>query len=288
MRFKPFGVRGTHEEADWSALVDGVPPWLVQPILTWLYPFFCYEDDWLPGIQYRRALLMELQIDLKISLQWINDEYAYRSLYESFAGDPPLCLRVVDWCLHKCENPVVAADLEVSLERGSSAYTVGALANATFELHDRISKTVTRSVETSATPGSSSEHHLSLAWSHIYGQEKNLGAGYLEAIKAVECVAIPVSIPDNPTGTLGQVIAAMADKPSKWETSLKPPEGVDAMEHIIGMLRLLWRSQRDRHGVPDPAPRIITIQTEAEAAVHLAATLVHWFDSGAVSRVATL
>ena len=69
--------------------------------------------------------------------------------------------------------------------------------------------------------------------------------------------------------------------------TLYPPEEVDAMEYIVGMLRLLWRSHEIVIGAPDAAPRITTTQTEAEAAVHLAATFFHWFDSGAVSRATT-
>jgi hypothetical protein len=60
--------------------------------------------------------------------------------------------------------------------------------------------------------------------------------------------------------------------------------GVDAVQDIVGMLRLLHRAQSDRHGSPEPAPPVVMTQAEAEAAVHLAATLVHWFDSGAVRR----
>lgn len=256
----------------------------MQPLMTWVQPSFAVGEDF-GGVHFRQEELYQLQIDLKLSLPWGSGaSQAYEALWQQFESDPELFLTVIDWCLHRCSFQR-ARDLERILNDGSSAYKVSATADSVWELQDRVSPTIALSALESATPGSAAEHHLSLAWSHTYGQHKNPGASYGESIKAVECVAIPVVIPNNPVGTLGQVIAAMAEKPSKWETSLKPPPGVDAIENIIGMLRLLWRSQKDRHGVPDPARPVVISQPEAEAAVHLAATLVHWFDSRAVRLV---
>jgi hypothetical protein len=50
------------------------------------------------------------------------------------------------------------------------------------------------------------------------------------------------------------------------------------------MMRVLWKSQLDRHGTDNEAVPIEVSKDEAETALHLAITLVHWFTSGAVTR----
>ena len=50
-------------------------------------------------------------------------------------------------------------------------------------------------------------------------------------------------------------------------------------------MELLWKGQIDRHGTDDASTPLSVSQAEAEAAVHLAVTLVQWFTSGAVSRI---
>jgi hypothetical protein len=51
---------------------------------------------------------------------------------------------------------------------------------------------------------------------------------------------------------------------------------------VIEMLWLLERGQTDRHGGIDPTRHIS--QEAAEAAVHLATTLVQWFSAGHIRR----
>jgi hypothetical protein len=54
--------------------------------------------------------------------------------------------------------------------------------------------------------------------------------------------------------------------------------------HVVALLELVWKSQLDRHGTADPDVPLSVTHAEAEAAVHLAATLVQWFVTGAVAR----
>jgi hypothetical protein len=48
------------------------------------------------------------------------------------------------------------------------------------------------------------------------------------------------------------------------------------------MLAQLWTSQLDRHGTDDESVPLTVSMEQAEAAVHLATTLVHWFRRGSV------
>jgi hypothetical protein len=50
------------------------------------------------------------------------------------------------------------------------------------------------------------------------------------------------------------------------------------------MLDLLWKSQLDRHGTPDETVPLSVSLEEAEATLHLALTLVHWFRTGAIKE----
>jgi hypothetical protein len=54
---------------------------------------------------------------------------------------------------------------------------------------------------------------------------------------------------------------------------------------VTDMMGQLWTAQLDRHGTNDETAPLAVSQAQAEAAVHLAVTLVHWFQSGAVRPV---
>lgn len=106
---------------------------------------------------------------------------------------------------------------------------------------------------------------------------------YRDAVLAVEAVALPIAIPNNPTGTLGQVVSHISDTEARWTVG-----GLDSTKQasggtLVAMLRTLWHNQ-ERHAQPDGT--IIDVgQAEAEAAVSLAVILVQWFASGAVRRL---
>ncbi|MET8350897.1 hypothetical protein [Micromonospora sp. NPDC005206] len=52
---------------------------------------------------------------------------------------------------------------------------------------------------------------------------------------------------------------------------------------VIGMLRMLWHGQHDRHGGQPSAPGNVSID-EAQVAVSVAVTLVQWFDTELIGR----
>lgn len=73
----------------------------------------------------------------------------------------------------------------------------------------------------------------------------------------------------------------MRDKPSKWKLNLNP-EGINGITQVVGMMQLLWKSQLDRHGTGDVDAPISVTREESEVALHIAASLVHLFTSGAI------
>lgn len=128
--------------------------------------------------------------------------------------------------------------------------------------------------------GTSAGDHLTEAWNNAYGLNLDPVKSYSEAIKAVESAAAPLISPSNLKATLGTIRGEIKANPSKW-TFVLPSVSVPSTEVVVGMISMLWEGQTSRHGGVNPT-RPESIE-EARAAVHLAATLVQWFMSGAIS-----
>ena len=129
------------------------------------------------------------------------------------------------------------------------------------------------------------QHHryLRKAWGATYGRNPQPDTAYRDAVRAVEAAAIPIVRPSRSPPTLGLVITELHDRPERFATRLNPSPPLEPIETVRQMLSLLWKSQRDRHGVDDDVPLTVS-QQEAEDALALAVTLVRWFDTGAVYR----
>lgn len=118
-----------------------------------------------------------------------------------------------------------------------------------------------------------------MAWHDVYGREPTAGDAYREAVRAVEAAVKPIVTPSDPLATLGKMIKAIRDKPTKWAWELGEPT------EVANMMGRLWTSQLDRHGTDDESHPLTVSLQQAEAAVHLAVTLVHWCQSGAFRAV---
>lgn len=125
--------------------------------------------------------------------------------------------------------------------------------------------------------------HLSAAWDSAYGRTPDPDKAYSEAIRAVEAVACPLVLPSTATATLGQVRNHLRDAAAKWAVVLPAKDGSPGpADPVVAMMTALWEGQRSRRaGTPSSRRQS---QDEAEAAVHLAATLVQWLSSGVLYR----
>lgn len=279
---KPLSKRVRPESADWDGPFEGVPDWLVQSFLDFVMPTLIVQD--VIGQAASTPAFRAMQRQLHLTVQWgLGAFQAFRDVWDRAQADPDLLLDMVDFCLGcgqvRWES---ITTLGVALQEGGSAWTVGRDSSGRFELQRRIDATTQALVKDAAGSDQRAAHHLAAAWSEIYGRNPSASEGYREAVRAVETAAIPVVSPNKNTATLGTLIADMKAKPSKWTTSLNPPPSVDDIGQVIAMMELLWKSQLDRHGSVDESAPLHVTQKEAEAALHLSATLVHWFQSGAV------
>jgi hypothetical protein len=82
----------------------------------------------------------------------------------------------------------------------------------------------------------------------------------------------------NDTATLGTVVRHLRDGGHKWRFTLVDRDGASTVDPLLAMLDRLWTGQVSRHGggqrSRDQTP------AEAQAAVHLAATLVQLLSTG--------
>ena len=287
---RPLSKRqASNQSPDWDGLHEGVPDWLVQFLLDWSASFFVtrgyesYERD--------RKTLHAIEVSLRRPLNWaVNNQGAWNDLCSAMVADREFMLDVIDWCVARVDAlllgvPDVVSGLDRALAAGGSAWTVGRDGGGVLELQRRIAPEVVAAIESSSTSNTRSATHLRVAFSKAYGRDPSASESYRESVRAVEVAAIPVISPNNAAATLGTMIRDIQQKPEKWQTVFRPPDSLIDMQVVISMMELLWKSQLDRHGTPDAATPLNVSREEAEAALHLAATLVHWFTSGAVVQI---
>lgn len=171
-------------------------------------------------------------------------------------------------------------ELRDALEDAGSAFTLDGSAR---QLVERVDPTVTAAAEQAAeSTNPTAGELLRDAWRQAYGREPDPTTAYRQAVRAVETVACPLALPQNPKATLGTVIAHLRDDASKkWQFVLVDRDGGGTVDTLVAMLDRLWTGQVSRHAggenSRDQRPG------EAEAAVHLAATLVQLLSTGALA-----
>jgi hypothetical protein len=281
----PLFARHDQDEADaCEGPFEGMPACWYSGANRWVTRHFFLSVDALGERIYNGQELEEAQRYFRIPLDWTSTEAALRSLIGALA-DNRYGPAILDWCAGRTIHQDRLDELEAMLRGASSEWTVGWDEHGVPELQHRIDRTVTVAVRTSAGDGSRPAHYLATAWSKVYGQHPDPSAGYAAAVKAVEAAAKPVVSPNNTRTTLGTLIRDMRAAPHKWKTVLEPSSGGSGVPEVIGIMELLWTSHLDRHGSSSPSAPLSVSAPEAEAGVHLAATLVHLFQSGAISVI---
>ena len=125
--------------------------------------------------------------------------------------------------------------------------------------------------------------HLASAWREAYGVAPDARAAYREAVMAVEAAAGRLVEPNNKKATLGTINGTVRHDPAAWRLAITDAAGQQlSATPVLAMMELLWTGQTDRHGA---SPTIPVAHEAAQAALHLAATLVQWWTSGAITKV---
>lgn len=124
---------------------------------------------------------------------------------------------------------------------------------------------------------------LADAWRQTYGRPTDPTTAYRQAVRAIEQVACPLVLPNNPKATLGNVRDHLRDAPHKWTFTLVDKDDAGTVDPVVTMFDRLWTGQVSRHGGGRTSRE--QTQTEAEAAVHLAVVLIQWLTIGALRRL---
>jgi len=266
-----------------QVLYPGVPPHLEAPLLEWISRYETHE------------ILREATLRAEVSyspLSAENETFRMEALKTGFqrAGDPHKAfLDVVESVLfirgHAAggqparfaqEDKAIAKEAAERLERilrlGSSHWRV-----AEDRLEARVDDNVREALERAReeAKGSASKH-LGEAWRECYGRTPNPSRAYSEAFKAAEAAAKPVIRPNDRLTTLGRMKGELKANPALWRFAIAPGD----IEPVISAMSTLIDGQTDRHG----GGSVPITQEAAESALLLAATLVHWFAIGAVTR----
>ncbi|MGY4394823.1 hypothetical protein [Streptomyces sp. TE12347] len=261
---------------DVDALYEGVPDHLLRPLQQWVYE---YADG--AGGEIGRIMCLRFRITVP--------EQTNAAWHLSRQKDM-LLLDVVDALLAfpleldlKTDSSTVFA-LTMLLDNAGSAYRV-ADDGAGLELRvspgvgEALRQTVTDAA--AASSAGSAADHLTAAWSAAYGLHPDPVGAYSEAIKAVECAAHAVIQPNHTKATLGTMLGELKGARHKFSTAISAPDS-DPITPVEAMMRMLWEGQTSRHGAQSAT--VAETLEAARAGVHLAAALVQWFVSGAVTR----
>jgi hypothetical protein len=219
------------------------------------------------GVRWPLGLVEPHQRNESLSQVWLTD----------LSVDDKL--DVVDAFVGAIEDLALVQPVADAFDFGRSVWRVSPAGRG---LERRVSESLTALTDRVArASGGSAGNHLRGAWQAAWGLHPDPSKALGEAIKAVECAAIPVVLPRDPGATLGKVIGELRSTSARWVMPMESTKR-DPIQSLVGMLELLWHGQSDRHGGVDLT--VAVTQEQAEAALPVAVALVDLFQSRAVRR----
>lgn len=157
-------------------------------------------------------------------------------------------LQIADYLLAH-DSHASAEDLGAVLVRSKSAYEIGVRAGRPG-LTRRVPLGVQVAADSVMARAGRAGTRLAKAWEELYGLTPNASEAYRLAILSVEDAAVPVVSPSNSRATLGTVLRQLEDQ-GDWRLPMeREHDSALSSQVVIGMLRMLWHGQHDRHGGP--------------------------------------
>ena len=277
MTWKP---RGSDPDLH-SVLVPGVPPWMRRPLQDW------YARNIDHGMQTETLMIdFDMHTRSPSPISYFS-HYSCLDLLKEMGEQ--VFFNFLDFIVYaltsdedryeEFHDPKAIEELEGVLHSCGSEWRVGHR-DGNSGLERRVEGAVQEFADLVMSENSDASTLLEEAWHAAFGRTPDTEEAYEKAIKAVEQAAIPVVEPNNTAATLGTVLRAIRDQ-GNWTLELTDRNGKPFADLIPAMAGALWRGQRSRHGANGyrkPSSR------EAEAAVILALSLVHWFSGGDIER----
>ncbi|MGV8857688.1 hypothetical protein [Rhodoglobus sp.] len=279
MVFIPWDADDAEIEA-LHALQDGVSAQLRAPLWAWMYQLLDRDRGYVS-----LTLAHEIQSALRKTLGAPATGFMKVDslLGQLFKADDREILRTTDFLLSRLRAPYEdysAETLNGILEANSSAMHA-ALVGGNWRLARRLPAGVIESVQSAIALDVQAGALLTAAWNFAFGVEQQPTQAMDAAVRAVETLAIEKFVPNKSSASLGDAIGTMKAQ-GTWTHGLRELDGkAPAQETIYDMLQTLWAGQQYRHVHKDAAaPTTLQAQTH----VHLAATLVAWLATGAITR----
>ncbi|MEV6755818.1 hypothetical protein [Streptomyces sp. NPDC051214] len=145
-------------------------------------------------------------------------------------------------------------------------------------LQRRVDPTAQENFSSASSPADLASEELKQAWDRAFSRDPDASDAWDHAIKAVEAVLIPVIVPKQEKSQLGHVVGSLKSQGERWQFVL-PGVGMDnSIQPVLQILGILWPNP-DRHA--NEGRRKPTL-AEAQAAVHLAVTVVQWTRADAI------
>lgn len=233
MSWRPLSLRG-ETDARFDEPSEGFPVWLRGPVLEWVKAAFL-QGSW-EHEEARKALQLDFRLGRPLAGQGARGPL--KDLLSRMSQNDEFALDVLDWMAHNWRYFASYPDdwtreLNQMLYQGGSVWEV-TLDDSTYRLSRRAVGPVVDVLEHTATDATRAHDHLATAWSKLTGRNPDPSGAYREAVRAVEAVAKPVVLPDNNRATLGQMIAAVREKPEKWTVTLGSVDDVRAQMEAFG------------------------------------------------------
>lgn len=280
-KWRPLSSRRAPEKSD--ALFDGVPPHLAWSLQDWVRSFFPKAWEFQGDYDATRALLMDIEVALQISIgrEGGHEPDVARAFVNALPENERVFLDLIDFLLTRRPGTDKIQRLERVLDEGGSLWTT-ALApdRSRWELQERVDETTQAVVAAATSAPDNPSAHLSMAWSGAFGRKPSAASAYDEAVKALEAAFQPIVSPKHATATLGTMIRDIDSKPEKFATSLEGKgSGSDGVLAVRASLNVIWQTAvRHGSGLPE-APTSVSI-TQARDAVVMAASLVQLVRQG--------
>ncbi|MFW3473477.1 hypothetical protein ACN24M_19625 [Streptomyces microflavus] len=268
--WKPLSVRRGVRAQD--TLAEGIPARLEPALEYWAQGVFGYRDR--TGTSEQLIIMTALAASSPIRTRGRAVEMMHE-LLATCQGNPDAYLDAIDYLLSTPRGGARAGELERALALGGSAWMVGSDGDA---LQRRVDATAQASFESARTPSDTASEELRVAWSKAFSREADPSDAWDHAIKAVEAILIPLVVPKQDKPQLGHVVGSLKSQSSRWKFILPGAALGHSVDPLVAMLDSLWPNP-DRHATG--THREPTLK-EAQAAVHLAVSLVQWARSGAL------
>ncbi|MEV0446328.1 hypothetical protein [Streptomyces sp. NPDC050600] len=245
-------------------LEEGVPPHLASALEYWVQGIFGYRST--GGM--REDLIHNAALSVRISAGNGSGVDMMARLVSQCMRDEDLFLDLVDYLLSTSQGRASATLLEHSLAIGGSAW----MAVRDAGLQRRVDETAQKSYAEASSASDQASEELQQAWGRAFSRDADASDAWDHAIKAVEAILIPIVVPKQDKAQLGHVLGALKSQGGRWRFVLPGAKLDHSVEPLIAMLDALWPNP-DRHAGGSQRPPTLE---EAQAAVHLAVSIVQW------------